>query len=61
MRALIEDDALRARIGTGGYEAIGRFDPDTIINQWEELLKRVTSGATADAKGQIPGTSTGSP
>jgi glycosyltransferase involved in cell wall biosynthesis len=38
---LIEDSDLRRRLGQAGPQSVARFSVDTIVAQWEELLRRV--------------------
>jgi len=40
---LIEDDALRSKMGKKAKENVKRFLPETICQQWEELFKSLVS------------------
>lgn len=44
---LVKDGPLRARFAQEGFKSVGRFAPDTILNQWEALLRRVTDPGIA--------------
>ena len=41
---LMDDRALRARLGTAGPGSVARFDPEAVADAWEELLQDVATG-----------------
>ena len=46
MGNLVADSILRERLASGGLEAVRQFDPDAILPQWEDLLRRVRAPAS---------------
>ena len=51
---LVTDDELRGRLEQEGFESIGRFAPDEILNRWESLLRDVTARPVALREAQKP-------
>lgn len=42
---LMDDAALRARLGAAGPASVARFDPEAVADAWEALLGEVAAGA----------------
>lgn len=38
---LMNDEALRSRMGTAAMEKVRRFDPDGIVSRWQTLLEDI--------------------
>ncbi len=45
LERLITDESLRIRLARQGPASIGRFDPDTVIDQWEQVIQHAVGGA----------------
>lgn len=43
LKELIENEDFRMRLGKNAKRDVGRFEPDRIMNQWEELFEKVTN------------------
>lgn len=43
LKELIENEDFRMRLAKNAKRDVGRFEPDRIMNQWEELFEKVTN------------------
>jgi len=50
IKGLVDDGAMRARLGAAGHDVLDQFSPHTIMDQWEALLLSVAAGGAALAQ-----------
>ncbi|MBV8186238.1 MAG: glycosyltransferase family 4 protein [Alphaproteobacteria bacterium] len=51
---LVADGVLRRQLARGALETLGRFAPETILDQWELLLRRVARRKTPRPEAHLP-------